>query len=119
MSDFEKLGSRVGEVERILALLVKGQKTVSIVEDGALLRQNARLTAMTSMVRELCFQMGLSDEEFASHLEARTSYFHDTLLQAIRAKNPNLAGQLDNRDPEEIPTAKQFPPLFPTDPEEE
>jgi hypothetical protein len=115
MSEIESLRARVDEVERILGLLVKGQTTVHTVQDGALLRQNARLTAMTSLVRELCLRFGLSDEEFAGHLDVRTSYFHDSLLQVIRAKNPNLAGRLDNRDADEISTTKQFPPLFPED----
>ena len=68
---------------------------------------------MTSLVRELCLHFGLSDEEFARHLEARTSYYHDSLLQTIRTENPNLAGRLDNLDLGEVPTAKQFAPLFP------
>jgi hypothetical protein len=119
MSDIETLQARVGEVERILGLLVKGQTTVHTVQDGALLRSNARLTAMTSLVRELCLRVGVSDEEFATHLEARTSYFHDSLLQTIRAKNPNLAGRLDNRELDEVSTSKQFSPLFPEEPETE
>jgi hypothetical protein len=117
MSDTESLQARVGEVERILALLVKGQATVHTVQDGALLRSNARLTALTSLVRELCIELGISDDEFAQHLEVRTGYYHDRLLQAIRAKNPNLAGRVDNRDLDEVSTATQFPPLFPSEPE--
>ncbi len=119
MSEIETLQERVGELERLLGLLVKGQATVHTVQDGALLRSNARLTAMTSLVRELCLHFGLSDEEFAKHLEERTSFFHDQLLQAIRAKNPNYAGRVDNRDIDEVSTAMHFPPLFPDDAEEE
>lgn len=115
MSEHETLEARVGEVEKILGLLVKGQGAVQTSQSGALLRGNARLTALTSLVRELCLHAGLSDEEFAGHLKVRTAFYHDRLLQAIREKNPNLAGRVDNRDPEEVATDKQYPPLFPDD----
>ncbi len=118
MSEIESLQARVGEVERILGLMVKGQGTVQTVQNGALLRANARLTAMTSLVRELCLHAGLSDEEFAGHLELRTGFYHDRLLQSIRVKDPNLAGRVDNRDPEEVSTELQYPPLFPEDVED-
>ena len=118
MSELESLLARVGEMERILGLMVKGQGTLQTVQNGAMLRANARLTAMTSLVRELCLHAGLTDEEFTGHLAVRTEFYHDRLLQSIRVKDPNLAGRVDNRDPEEVSTEKQYPPLFPEDMEE-
>jgi|GEM_PF-3798604 len=116
--DNESLQSRLDEVEKKLVLLLKGQAAIQTVHDGAILRANARTTALTSIVRELCGRVGLPGEEFAHHLEVRTSFYHDQLLQAIRAQNPNIAGRVDNRNLDEVSTVKQFPPLFADDGEE-
>jgi hypothetical protein len=70
---------------------------------------------MTSIVRELCLDSGLTSEEFAHHLSERTSYYHDHLLQSIRTKDANLAGRVDNRNLDEVSTGQPYPPLFPED----
>jgi hypothetical protein len=112
MTDIATLHARLQELEKIVELLVEAKKQAATLNAGAALRANARLTATTSILREVCLHFGLTDEEFAQHLSGRTSYYHDTLLSAIRAKDPNLAGRVDNRNLDEVSTDRPYPPLF-------
>ncbi len=72
------------------AAVMEGQNTA--------LRE-ARFNALYSLAQELAAHEGISEEQF---------------LKIAEDINPNWAGQIDERDQDEMPESESYPPLFET-----
>lgn len=81
------------------------------------LRAMAEFTALRSMVIELAGELGLPEERVQSAYQERVNHYYDMVLRVHDPELKNLAGRIDNRTQDEIPTSPWFPPLFepPTD----
>ncbi len=113
MSDIESLQRRIAELERTIGQIIETDAEVQEVQHQGLLRENARVSALFSFVRELCLHAGVTQEQFQQHLEARINHYHAYYLEHLRNRDPNLAGRADNRTLDEVATERSFPPLFP------
>ena len=107
---------RIQKIEKLLNAsldVLKRQMDLHTKNIREALQNNARFLALESIAEELAAHEGISPEQFSKHINERARIYHDQLLQNAEDKEPNLAGELDQRSPDEIPDSKSFPPLFP------
>lgn len=109
------LEQRVAILEASMGVV---QKSVNILHDsdtqdfGSYQLDDARFSALLSIVEELAERAGLPREEFRRHFATRQQWFHHQNLQTIEEKHPNLAGEIDTRPIGACEVEDTFPPLF-------
>ena len=80
---------------------------------GRQIRQEAQIEALLSVVKELAAHSGLSEAHVEACFRERFLIFQDRDLTAYDSKSSDLAAHIDKRPASEIPTQKEFRPLFP------
>lgn len=108
-SRFTNLEDDVSFLRRIVDALQKNDTGYVI----ALERMKAQNEALRSMLNEILRETGMSRETCDQHFVARSNHYLDRILCDAELNSPMLSAMLDDRDPDEIPTEKGFPPLFP------
>lgn len=73
----------------------------------------ATLDALRQGLQEVCAQLGVSGEQFSQRFEAAARWHYDRLLGTASDAAPNLAGEIDTRTIDQIPTDERPPRIFP------
>jgi len=89
-------------------------EAADVIEGSNVALQEAKFAALYSMVQELAAHEGISEEQFLKHFQKRVRVHRDRLLKIAEDINPNWAGQIDERDQDEMPESESYPPLFET-----
>jgi hypothetical protein len=79
----------------------------------AFLRLNAQLRALISLLGDFGQRLSIDPADLRGHFEERSNQFLDSMLLQRERENAAHAAELDDRQPEEIPTRRGFRPLFP------
>jgi hypothetical protein len=79
----------------------------------AFLRIEAQLQALVSLLGDLGQRFGIDPADLRGHFEERSNQILDSMLLQRERENAAHAAELDDRQPEEIPTRRGFRPLFP------
>jgi hypothetical protein len=73
----------------------------------------ATLDALQQGLQEACAQLGVSEEQFLPRFQAAAQWYYDRLLGKASDAAPNLAGEIDTRTIDQIPTDERPPHIFP------
>lgn len=73
----------------------------------------ATLDALRQGLQEVCAQLGVSEEHFLPRFQATVRWYYDHLLRTASDAAPNLAGEIDTRTIDQIPTDERPPRIFP------
>lgn len=100
----DDLESRVTKLEELLT-----------EQTNARLMQAAFLDALRQGLQEVLARSEISEELFLQRFRAVANWYYDRLLQKASDAAPNLAGEIDTRTIDQIPTSERPPALFPPD----
>lgn len=89
------------------------QQELKTLEQQRGLQSDSRYMALHSIVKELAMREGLSEEEFQHHFDTRKRHYRDLFLRGVEDILPHRASELDDREPHDIPTQPDYPPIFP------
>jgi len=89
-------------------------EAAAVMEGQNTALREARFNALYSLAQELAAHEGISEEQFLKHFQERVRFYQDRLLEIAEDINPNWAGQIDERDQDEMPESESYPPLFET-----
>jgi hypothetical protein len=78
---------------------------------------DAKVTALYTIVQELAERAGIPQEEFLRHYEIRFRWWHDYYLRRAEDVNPARAAEIDARSVAESDVEPIYPPLFGSPPE--
>jgi hypothetical protein len=73
----------------------------------------ATLDALRQGLQEVCARLGLSEEQFSPRFQAVAQWYYDRLLGKASDAAPNLAGEIDTRTIDQVPTDELLPHIFP------
>lgn len=82
---------------------------------GSTLLIRSEIISLHSICREICVKLGVSPVVFEECFQERTNIFHHEFLKRIEDRFPDEAGHVDFRKIEDVPTTKNYKPLFPED----
>ena len=115
MPDNKSLEERLEQVESLITNLVEKDRDLQLSHHENTCRECARVAALLSLVRELCLHAGISQVQFSQQLEARIAHYRDSYLQKLRDTGAHVSDRLNHQTSGEVPTNRNFGPLFPED----
>jgi hypothetical protein len=108
MSELEDLQKQVEALTELVGSITKLNDANSINE----VLDDARTTAIYSIVRELAEKAGVAPEAFLQHYTVRFRWWHDYYLRKAEDVNPERAAELDPRTVEQAGVDATYPPIF-------
>jgi hypothetical protein len=106
MNDTDK---RLKSIEEFIVIFSKARAEKMKSEQ----RDEARTSALLSMILELTAHAGMSQQQAFSHYKSRRDHFLDKSLRDVEDILPHRSAELDDRALSEVPVHAAFSPLFP------
>lgn len=75
--------------------------------------EEAKLKTLALMLQEVCAKLGVSDDDFRSHYQARVARFVGLCYDKMEDSSSSIAARLDDRPIWLTDTEEPLTPLFP------
>lgn len=84
MSYDKSLEERIEQLEILITNFVEQDREAQSTQFEKSCRESAQVAALHSLVRELCLQAGITQEECLQHFEMRVEHYFDIFFQKHR-----------------------------------